>query len=220
MVAQRPQIAARDACCRLRFLQCRVQVERFRPIPLLASVQALEQACELVLAEAGEPEVDLLHGGEVRQHPRQQLVVPVAGDLVQGQVEQARLLQGQIHVDHRDSLKAQLPRRDQALVAADDGAVLPPGDDGVDQAELLDAARERLQLLVRDPARVGWVGTQVADGDVLDAEFGWGRLAQEKSPLSIGATVGTLSALGGGHGGHGSRLRLLYRTCPSVWYYL
>ena len=57
-------------------------------------------------------------------------------------------------------------------MAADHYLVIVSGDDGVDQAELLDAARERLQLLVRDPARVRWVGAERAERDVLGLERG------------------------------------------------
>ena len=85
-------------------------------------------------------------------------------------------------------------------MAADHYLVIVSGDDRVHQPELLDAARERLQLLVRDPARVGRVRAKVVDRDVLDAEFGCGVFAQQKGPLRLGATLGTRSASGGGHG--------------------
>ena len=89
------------------------------------------------------------------------------------------------------------------------------GDDRVHQPELADAAGERLKLGVADPARVRRVGAEVVDGNLLDAEFGCSVSAQEKSPLSMGATMGTRSVSGGGHEGHGNFASLSQSTTPS-----
>ena len=64
--------------------------------------------------------------------------------------------------------------RDEALVAADDGAVLPSGHHRLDEAELAEAALEGVELLLADAPRVGGIGTQVVDGDLLDGEGGEG----------------------------------------------
>ena len=63
-------------------------------------------------------------------------------------------------------LQTQLPGSQQALVAADDGLVFFSGDDGVNQPELMNRPGERLQFLVTDATRVGWVGAQVFDWKV------------------------------------------------------
>lgn len=89
-------------------------------------------------------------------------------------------------------------------MAADHCLVIVTGDDRVDEPELADRAGECFQLSVRDAARVGRVGVQVGDCYVGYLEVS--VRVQEKSPLHLGATVGTKSALGGGHEGHESRI--------------
>ena len=55
-------------------------------------------------------------------------------------------------------------------MAADDGAVFFPGDDGVDEAEFPDAPGEGFQFGIGDAAGVGRVGFQVIDGDMNDGK--------------------------------------------------
>jgi hypothetical protein len=61
---------------------------------------------------------------------------------------------------------------EQALVAADDGAVLFAGEDGLDEAELLEAPGQGFELGVADAPRVRRVRAQVIDGDVDDLDDG------------------------------------------------
>jgi hypothetical protein len=76
------------------------------------------------------------------------------------------------------------PRRDEALVAADDGAVLTAGQDGLDEPELAEAALEGVEIVVADPARVGGIGSELVDRDLLDDEVGQGRSDHAVSSLA------------------------------------
>ena len=68
----------------------------------------------------------------------------------------------------RHRLVAEAPRGEEALVAADDGLVLAPGEDRLDEAELAEAAGQRFELSVADPTGIGGVRSQVLDRDLLD----------------------------------------------------
>ena len=63
-------------------------------------------------------------------------------------------------------------RRHQALVAADDGGVLPSRHHRLHEAELAEAALEGVELLLADAPRVGGIGTEEVDGDLLDDQRG------------------------------------------------
>ena len=159
VVAQRPQIAARDAGCGLCFLESGVQIEVLWPLTLLAGVQGLEELRHLVLTKARERQVGT-GAIELGKHPGEQLLIPLAGDLVQGEVEQLGLFWRQVEEDIRYGFQSQLARRQQPLVSTDHYSVIVSGDDRVDEAELQDAAGERLELGVADTARVGRVGVE------------------------------------------------------------
>jgi hypothetical protein len=64
-------------------------------------------------------------------------------------------------------------------MAADDRGVFPSSNDRVHEAKSLDAAGERLQLGVGDPSRVGRIGPQRVDRDVLDRDL---RLLLHEQP--------------------------------------
>ena len=87
-----------------------------------------------------------------------------------------RTFLGDVQEHHGHGLEAQPTRGHQPLVPADHGAVLPPGDDRVHQAELLDAPRQRLQLGVGDRSWIVWVWPERRDLDVLDFQNVAGRL--------------------------------------------
>jgi hypothetical protein len=55
-------------------------------------------------------------------------------------------------------------------VAADDGLILSPGEDRLDEAELTKAALQGVELVLTDPPRVGGIGTEEVERDVLDGE--------------------------------------------------
>ena len=86
--------------------------------------------------------------------------------------EQPRLLDAEVEPDDRDARHPEPAGGDEALVAADDDRVLAPGEDGLDEAPLADAAGQGLQLVLGDAPRVGGVGTELVDGDLLDGEGG------------------------------------------------
>jgi hypothetical protein len=55
-------------------------------------------------------------------------------------------------------------------VAADDGGVVAPGHDRLDEAELAQAALEGVEFLFADAAGVGRIGTKLIEGDLLDGK--------------------------------------------------
>ena len=139
MVAQKPDVSPPDAGVCGSLLPGGVEVEGLRSLSPLTGVERLEELGDLVLPEAGKGYVNVRSLIEFRQEPGQKLLVPVPADSVQGQVEELSLLRREVNEDDRDAGQAQTPCRQQSLVAADDGAVLPPGDDGVNESKFLDA---------------------------------------------------------------------------------
>jgi hypothetical protein len=51
-----------------------------------------------------------------------------------------------------------------------DDRVVGSGDDGLDEAVLPDAPRERIKLGIADTSWIGGVGTELIDGYLLDAK--------------------------------------------------
>ena len=145
MLAERPDFATFSATCPLCGLQGGIEVEAFHPLSLLTRIEGPEQLPHLVVREAGEGEIRL-SAVEVGQQVGEQLLVPLATDLVQGDVEQLGLLGREVDEDDRDGLVAQLPGSEEPLVAADHHLVIVTGDDWVDEPELPDAAGQRLQF--------------------------------------------------------------------------
>jgi hypothetical protein len=80
-------------------------------------------------------------------------------------------------------------------VVADDDAVAP-SDDRLDEAELLDAARDGVQLLVADAPRVGGAGSETLDRYVFDGQVVRGGDHGVTSLADRGAAVSRLVACG------------------------
>ena len=56
-------------------------------------------------------------------------------------------------------------------MAADNGLVVKPGYDRIDEAELTDGAGERVQLGIGDASGVGRIWAEVVDRDMDDGEI-------------------------------------------------
>ena len=138
---------------------------------LSLGVERLEERGDLVVVEARQREVNLRRGIQLGKEASEQLLVPRAGDLVEGQIQQPGLVARQIQKDHRHRGESEPAGGEETLVPADDGLVLASRDNGIDEAELADGAGERVQLGVGDASGVGWIGPQVVDRDVDDGEF-------------------------------------------------
>lgn len=66
-------------------------------------------------------------------------------------------------------------------MAADDGGVLPSGKDRLDEAELAEAALERVELILGDPPRVRRVRAQAVEWDLLlNRQVGGGYTASPR----------------------------------------
>jgi len=100
-----------------------VQVEVLDSFLLLSGLQGPQQLSDLVFAEPRECQVD----GRVGLQVGEVVIVPRAGDLVEGEVEQARLLNRWTEVRDRDTGKTQASGRKHTLAAADDRGVFPAG---------------------------------------------------------------------------------------------
>jgi len=170
VVTQAPQVTGLGAWGTPGFLECRLEVERFRPVALLAGLQLPEQVLHRVLVEARQREVEIRARPEVREQARQELVVPGAADLVEREPQEPRLLDRDVEPGHRNGRETQPPRGDEALVAADDGPVLASGQHRLDEAELAEAALEGVELVVANPPWVGGIGAKLVDRDLLDDE--------------------------------------------------
>ena len=149
-----------------------VEVERFRALALLPGLEAPDEVADLPLVEAGQGDVEVGNDPELGEKAGEELLVEAPADLVEGDPEEAGLLLVEVEPDDRDGREAEAPRRDQALVAADDGVRLPPGEDGLDEAECPEAPGQGLELGLADPAGVRRVGQEPLDRDLLDAESG------------------------------------------------
>ena len=104
--------------------------------------------------------------------PREQLLVPGAGDLVEREPEGTATLGTDVEEDDRDGLEASTEGGRDALVATDDDAVRTTRDDGLDEGELVDAAPEGVEGGLVHATRVGRVGNEGGGRDELDGE-GW-----------------------------------------------
>jgi hypothetical protein len=140
MLAQSEEVTELGARGAAGFLQCLIKIEALDPPGLLVGLQIPQQVWDFVLAKAREREVDLGTGLKVGQQPCEELFVPGAADLVEGEVQETRLLDRDVEVGHRDCFEAEPSGGDEALVAADDGVVFPPREHGLDEAPLPDAA--------------------------------------------------------------------------------
>ena len=157
-----PRSQTSPRCVRgsLRGLERGVEIEVLDALALLADLERAQQLVEFGLIEARQREVEVFDGLQVGEEACQQLLVPMTGDPVQGDVQQPCLLEAEVDQDCRDGLQPEPAGGEQALVAADDRAVLAPRDDRVKEAELADRARQRLEFGVGDAARVRRVGAQ------------------------------------------------------------
>jgi hypothetical protein len=90
---------------------------------------------------------------------------------------------------HRHSLEAKPPGGNETLVTTDDDAVLLAGEHRLDESELADAARERLEFLFADAARVGWIRAELVDRDFLDHQRGQGSIHSHVSPPHLGTQM-------------------------------
>src|SRR5450759_2167566 len=141
MIPELPKIAGLRAGCPPRFLERLVELAALPVLALLADFKLSEQVSDLVLTEAGEREIDVGRRLKVREQPGQELLVPGARDLVQGEPEEASLLDGDVGPGHGDAREPEPPRSNETLVAADDGPIISPGEDRLDEPGLAQAPR-------------------------------------------------------------------------------
>src|SRR5450759_526312 len=177
MVAQDPEIARLGARRAGRFLERGVEVEALHLFALLAGFERAQQLPDLVLPEAREREVELWGRPEIGEETREEGIVPGARDLVQREPEESGLVHADVEPGDGHAREAQPAGGDETLVAADDSLILPSGEHGLDEPELAEAALQGIELVLADPARVGGIGVQRLDRDVLDGEGGEGRRA-------------------------------------------
>src|SRR5439155_21838237 len=116
-------------------------------------------------------DVEIRYFLELGQQTGEQLLLPRTRDPVQSQVEDFGLVRRDVEENDRNGGRAKAPGRQQPLVAADNRAVLTPGDDWVDQTEVLDASRESFQLAVGDPAWIEPVRLELANLHLRDGEI-------------------------------------------------
>src|SRR5439155_11637362 len=141
-------------------------------------------------------DVEIRYFLELGQQTGEQLLLPRTRDSVQSQVEDFGLVRRDVEENDRNGGRAQAPGRQQPLVAADNRAVLTPGDDWVDQTEVLDASRESFQLAVGDPARIQPVRSELGDPYLLDGKTGRplnrhrATCRSRSFPLATGAATG------------------------------
>jgi hypothetical protein len=139
MVAEPPQFARLRPGLPGCRVECGLEIKRLGPLASLPPVKTLEEASHLVLVAARQRDVDAVGGPEVGQEASKELLVPRASDPVQREPEDACLLDADVEPGDRDRCQAESPRRHEALVATDDHAVLAPGEDRLNEAELAEA---------------------------------------------------------------------------------
>src|SRR5664280_3663040 len=172
VVAEDPEIAGLRARSPPRFLQRLVKVEALDVLALLAGLKLSEQILHLVLTEPRERQVDVGSRLQVSEEAGEELLVPGAADLVEGETEEPSLLDRHIEPGDGDRGQAETACRHEALVAADDRPILASGEHRLDEAELAKAALQRVELVVADPPRVCGVRPEVVDRDRVDGEGG------------------------------------------------
>jgi hypothetical protein len=77
---------------------------------------------------------------------------------------------GDVEPGHRHARQPEASGRDETLMAADDGSVIPTGEDGLDEAELAQAALEGVEFVLADPAWVGRIRVEVVESDEFDCD--------------------------------------------------
>jgi hypothetical protein len=68
-------------------------------------------------------------------------------------------------------------------VAADDGAVLPAGENRLNEAEPAQASGQGVEFGLADPPGIGWIGAKKIDRDLFDRGGGERRSASGASRL-------------------------------------
>jgi hypothetical protein len=86
------------------------------------------------------------------------------------EAEDPGLLDADVEPGHGDGGPAEAPGGHEALMTADDRPVLAASQNRLNEAELAQAPRQRLELVVGDPTGVGGVGLELIDRDLLDGE--------------------------------------------------
>ena len=170
MVPELPEIAGFRARCPPRLRQRLIEVKRLGTLPPLADLEAAEQLLHLVLGEAREREVDVGRRLEVGEQPGEEGVVPGPRELVQGEPEEPGLLDRDVEPGHGHRRQPEAAGRDEALMTADDGGVLPSREDRRHEAERSQAPFEGVELVLGNPAGVPRVGAEAIDGDLFDGE--------------------------------------------------
>ncbi len=148
------------------------RVKALHVFTLLAGFERSKQVPHLVVPEAREREVEVRRRLKVGEEPGEELLVPGATDLVERQPEQPRLFHGDVEPGDRHARKAEPPGSHEALMAPDDGPILPSRQDRLDEAELAEAALQGVELVVRNASRVGRIGVEPIDRHLLDGEGG------------------------------------------------
>ena len=137
------------------------------------------------LPRTREAQVDLGARSQVGQQTSQKLLVPGSGDPIEGEPEEAGLLDRQVEPDDWDGGQAEPPGGHEALVAADDGRILPPCQNRLDEAELAQASGEGVELGLADAPRIGRIGAKKIDRDLFDREGGERRSASGGSQAEL-----------------------------------
>ena len=168
--AEMPHVAGLGQRPPGRLPECHLEVERLGALAPLLDLRAAEEVRELILAEPRDAEVDPRHVLEIGEQTRQERFIPLTAGPVQGQPEKLPPLGADIEPGDRDELHTEATGSEQALVAADHDSIQSACEQGLDEAELADAARQRVELWPADVARVRGVGFEQVDRNLLDDE--------------------------------------------------
>ncbi len=166
-----PQVAGLRQGFPGRGLEGSIEVECLRALALFARIETAQEGCDLVLAEAREPEIDTRRVLELSEEPGQELFVPAAGDLVEGQPEGPGFGRWQVDEDDRNAGQARPASGNEALVAGHDRPV-EGGKNRLDDAVVTDAPGQGVELVLVDPARVRWVWPELLDRDLAHLQRG------------------------------------------------
>ena len=162
--AQEPKFTGLDPWLLFfRLIEGCVHVERLGLVALGARDQCLQEGCDLRVAEACKAEVQFRLLLEPGNQLGEELVVPLAVDLIECEVQQACCRIVEIDPNDGHGLEFQPARRQPALMAIEDSTILLAGNDRRREAELLNGPAQGIQTRVVDAPRIRRVRLELVE---------------------------------------------------------
>ena len=114
-----------------RGLERLVEIEGLGALPPVSGIDGTQEVAQLIFAEPGQVEINRTL--ELGEQVGQELLVPLAGDPVEGQAQEPALLGTDVEPDDRHRLEPEPSSRHEALMTTDDRGVVTTRQDGLNK---------------------------------------------------------------------------------------